>query len=314
MKKGIFCISIDTELLWGRHDLRPAYKEFVWRAEKERAIIKKILALFKKYKIDATWAIVGHLFLNRCRRKQSIKHSEIVRPRYDWLKSDWFSEDPCSSILKSPQWYGEDIVDEIKGHKTQEIGSHSFSHILFGLNGCTVECAESEIKTCIQLAKEKEVEMTSFIFPRNSVGHLDILRKYGFRSFRSINEHWYDNIPYVSKILAIIDLFIPIAPSVYIPRVMHGMIDIPASMYFVSARGLRKYIPRNTRFQKAKLGLDRAIEEKKVFHLWTHPTDFVDNMDKLFLNFEEILKYAAKKRDRDGLEIKTMSAIADLYI
>jgi len=314
MKKGIFCISIDTELLWGRHDLRPQYREFIWRAEKERGVIKKILALFNKYKIDATWAIVGHLFLSNCNRKQSIKHPEIVRPKYNWLKGDWFSEDPCGNISKYPQWYGEDIVDEIRSHKNQEIGSHSFSHILFGLNGCTVKCAESEIKTCIRLAREKNIEMASFIFPRNLVGHFDILQKYGFRSFRGANVHWYSIIPYASGILAAIGLFIPVAPYVYIPRVIHGMVDIPASMYFVSARGLRRYIPQNTRFYKAKLGLDKAAKEKKVFHMWTHPADFVDNMDKLFLDFEKILKYAAKKRDRDGLEIKTMSAIADLYI
>ena len=57
--KGTFCISIDTELLWGRKDLN--YKHFIPKIKKERKIIKRLLALLNKYQIPATWAIVGRL-------------------------------------------------------------------------------------------------------------------------------------------------------------------------------------------------------------------------------------------------------------
>ena len=60
LNKGVFCISIDLELLWGRKDLN--HENFIWQVKKERAIINKLLEIFKKYKIPATWAVVGKLF------------------------------------------------------------------------------------------------------------------------------------------------------------------------------------------------------------------------------------------------------------
>src|SRR6266478_1850693 len=91
MKKGIFCISIDLELLWGRKDLD--YSKFINKTKKERNIIKKLLALFKKYNIPTTWATVGKLYTG-----------------------------------KNPLWSGKDIVKLIKNQKIHELGSHTYSH------------------------------------------------------------------------------------------------------------------------------------------------------------------------------------------
>ncbi len=96
MKKGIFCISIDTELLWGRNPSK--WQEFYPRAKKVRLIVKRLLKLFEKYQIPATWAIVGNLYLEP-------------------------TADKYSNFLHSP-----DIIRDIRKYKNQEIGCHSFSH------------------------------------------------------------------------------------------------------------------------------------------------------------------------------------------
>lgn len=262
--KGIFCISIDTELLWGRWDLN--YQPFIARARKERVIIKNLLELFKKYNIPATWAIVGKLFTR-----------------------------PPKSTKNAKLWYAPDLIQMIREYPDQEIASHSFSHIIF--NQCSNQQAENDIKNCVKVAREQGLKLTSFVFPRNKIGHLEILKKHGFTSFRGQDlRNW--------------ELLFHSTPPVYGVKIESGLVNIPGSMYFVSARGLKYFIPPGLRRFKAKLGIDKSIKEKKVFHLWVHPVDFTDNTESLFAEFEEILKYAQERINLKLLESKTMREIA----
>lgn len=264
MKKGVFCITLDTELLWGRHDRN--YQDFIWRARKTRPIIKKLLSLFAKYQIPATWAVVGSLFLQ-----------------------------PDSRNKNSDLWHAPDIVKEIKKHKNQEIASHSFSHPEF--DRIEKKEAEVEIKKCLEAAKKEGIKLTTFIFPRNKVGHLGLLRKHGFTAFRGSDlRSW--------------ELLAPWLPPVYTPGKVGGLINIPGSMYFVSARGIRRYLPVWLRVYKAKAGIRAAAEKKKVFHLWFHPIDLADSPRALLGGLEEILHFAKEAHDNKLLEIKTMAQVA----
>lgn len=249
MKKGMFCISIDTELLWGRKDLD--HSKFVTKVKKERDIIKKLLNLFNKYNTPVTWAIVGKLY----------------------EKGDLL-------------WSGVDIIQSIKQAKIHELASHSYTHEDF------TKISASEAK--IEFSKPKAY---SFVFPRNHIAHLPLLKKAGFSTYRGRDKSEYE-------------LLIPKVPPTGTCRQRQGLIEIPSSMYFVSARGIRSYIPFGVRYQKSKLGINQAINRKEIFHLWFHPIDLVDNSANLLSELEMILKYAHKMRQNKLLEIKTMEQIA----
>lgn len=310
-KRGVLCISFDLELLWGRHDLN--YLPFVDRVRRERTIMAELLDLLEKYKVPATWAVVGHLFLSSCSPARSVKHPEIARPKYSWLTKDWFASDPAGNLKTDPEWYGSDIVKTLKASPRQEIGSHSFSHIIFGDPGCSAECAESELKACVALAKKQGVDLDSFVFPRNSVGHLDVLRKNGFRSYRGPDPYNFKS-KLMSRLFMLLELFSLTPIKVATPSLRQGLVNIPGSMYFVSARGIRKFIPKGLRAARAKSGVDLAIKQKRVFHLWTHPTDFADKTALLMCDFEEILRYATEKRRLGLLEIQTMGEISRKFV
>jgi hypothetical protein len=250
MKKGVFCVSIDLELLWGRKDLD--ISKFEDKVKKERVIIKKLLKLFKKYKIPVTWAVVGKLY----------------------EKGDNL-------------WSGRDIVKWIEKDKIHELASHSYSHEIF--TKISKDKADSEIKK----AKAK-----SFVYPKNQIKYLNILKRYKFKSFRGKDKSEYE-------------LLIPRIPPVGNIKITNGLIEIPSSMYFVSARGMKKYIPNNLRFFKSKMGINHAISKKEIYHLWFHPIDFVDNSISLLKELERILMYADKKRKENILQIKTMEQIAN---
>lgn len=249
MNKSIFCISIDTELLWGRKDLD--YSKFIEKTKKERKIIKKLLLLFQKYEIPVTWAIVGKLY----------------------EKGDKL-------------WSGQDIINWIKKEKIHELGSHTYSHEI--MSKISLEKADIEIR---------KSKAASFVFPRNKIKYLHLLRKYGFKSYRAKDKSEYE-------------LLIPRFPPTGKAVKLNNLVAIPSSMYFVSSRGFRKFIPSSLRLFKSILGINKAIKNNEIFHIWFHPADFTENSNALFSELEEVLKYANKKRSEGKLEIKTMQQIA----
>ena len=50
-----------------------------------------------------------------------------------WERGDWFEHDPCTTETLAPTFFGRSLVEKIRACPTpQEIGSHSFSHVIFG--------------------------------------------------------------------------------------------------------------------------------------------------------------------------------------
>lgn len=307
-KKGVFTISIDTELAWGTFDhgghirYRDAYSKY-------RAIVHRLLDLFNTYAISATWAVVGHLFLESCTRENGVAHPQIIRPAYTWFKGDWFSCDPASDILTDNFWYGKDIVEIIrKSSVPQEIASHSFSHIIFSDPGCTMEAAESDISECVRLAMEVGIDMDSFVFPRNGIGFVDILEKYGFKAYRSVSDTCKNKS--FSRARGLLEDILAITPALADTRKDGNLIVIPATMLFRYSYGLSRLIPNGARAARAKKGLNKAEKSNKIFHLWLHPMNFGWNTRKMFNEFERILEYAARLRDAGRIAIMPLREIA----
>ncbi|KPK42873.1 MAG: hypothetical protein AMJ78_00995 [Omnitrophica WOR_2 bacterium SM23_29] len=316
LEKGIFTISIDTELAWGTFD-HGGHIKYREAYEKYRFIIARLLELFKGYEISATWAIVGHLFLDSCHKENGRLHPDIVRPKHNWFPGDWFSCDPGTNLSKDKFWYGSDIVNMIKDAiPQQEIASHSFCHPVFSDKGCSKETAESDIAKCVSLAKEKGIELNSFTFPRNSPGHLDILSKYGFKIFRGKGDVYESNLgpEIIKKTLRLLNDMAASRPPVVMPNIIldKGLIEIPSSMLFRFAYGASKLIPHGFRFKRAKKGIDAAIKQKKIFHLWFHPTSFAWDSENIFREFERILNYASEHQGKKELNIFTLREIRRL--
>ncbi|HJH26326.1 MAG TPA: hypothetical protein C5S37_06005 [Methanophagales archaeon] len=178
-EQPIFIISLDTELIWGIVHTDVDASLLINDKKQCRGAIDTLLNIFEKHNIPATWAVVGHLFLDHCEKEDGIPHRSMPR-----FKDDWYSCDPCTDIQRDPLFYGKDIIEKILSSSVRhEIGYHSFSHVIF--SECIREVAEAEIKEGIKLAKEFGVTLKSFVFPQDKIGHLDILKENGFRIYRS---------------------------------------------------------------------------------------------------------------------------------
>ena len=299
LNKPTFLISLDTELLWG-YAGHPSSKEVSLMKNddtKVRGCIDTLLDLFEKHNIPATWAIVGHLFLDHCECEDGIPHKDMPR-----FKEDWYSVDPCTDIQRDPLYYGKDIVEKILSNRIEhEIGYHSFSHVVF--SECSREVAEAEIKEGIKLAKEFGITLKSFVFPENKIGHLDVLKENGFKMYRgenlgrgNINQNILIRVFNfgINKIIA--------QPAE--PKWMDGIWEIPTSVLFCDPQIKFSVLPR------AKLGLYRAIKSKKVFHIYLHPHSLL-GYPSLRDDLDKFLRIVSKKRDEGKIEVMTMGEFGE---
>jgi len=291
-----FIISLDTELLWGVIHTDADYSRLTRDTSAGRGVINILLNLFEKYDIPATWAIVGHLFLDRCQKEEGIPHRNMPR-----FKEDWYSCDPCTDIHKAPLYYGKDIVEKILSSPVKhEIGYHSFSHVIF--SECSREVAQAEIEEGVKLAKEMGISLKSFVFPQDKVGHLDVLKENGFVAYRGIRARHIgsDGNLLLRKFGGAVDKLIALPVE---PRWKDGIWEIPASMIFLDPLFPFSLVPR------AKRGISRAIKEDKVFHMYLHPENLL-YQPSLGKYLDELLVFVARKRDEGKLQVATMGELA----
>ena len=95
-----------------------------------------------------------------------------------------------------------------------------------------------------------------------------------------------------------------IAPPVEFRKV-EGIWEIPSSMFFFDQQIPQSLLPR------ARIGLERTIKSKKIFHIWFHPWNLLLYY-RMKSDLEEFLKYINKKIEWKKIEVLTMGDLAYL--
>jgi len=311
---GVMVLSLDLELSWGRFD-KLSTSVLDAQSLEERHHIKSLLALLDRYDIPATWAMVGHLMLDSCTRDQEGQaHVEVSpHPRYSWFARDWFCFDPCTRASLASSWYAPDIVDWIRAAKVRhEIGSHSFAHIYYGDRECTSLVARADLQAAVDAAAQKGMVLNSFVFPRDQVGHLPLLKSLGFQSYRGAMPALIPGATRALRRVAnLLDQLCARPPKpVKAEEALPGFWNIPGNHFFMGRDGIRKYIPIASRVRKGKKGIDNAVKTGQLYHLWFHPFNLNTDSDAMFSGLEQIFSYASRMREEGRLNILTMEEYA----
>jgi hypothetical protein len=314
-KRGTMILSLDFELSWGWFDLLPI-ETLEAQSLVEREQIKRLLVLLDHYNIPATWATVGHLMLDHCARDRGDgqAHADVFpHARYSWFPHDWYHFDPCTDARSAPGWYAPDIVEWIRLARVRhEIGSHSFGHIYYGDPECTPSMAQADLKAACEAACRQGIALKSFVFPRNQVGHLDVLKSFGLRSYRGEEPPLVrTGSPVLQKIVHFLDQLLALRPrEVRAEETLPGLWNLPGNHLFMARHGLRKIIPMASRVLKGKRGIDLAVSSGELYHLWFHPFNLNADSDAMLWGLEQIFSYAHRMREQGLLDILTMDDYA----
>jgi peptidoglycan/xylan/chitin deacetylase (PgdA/CDA1 family) len=297
---GRFLLTFDVELLWGLF-FDPRWRR---RAERRhgpiREVFAEILGVLRRRDVRATFAFVGHLFLDRCERVEGRTHPEMPRPSTSPLPGDWYAFDPGTDRETDPLWYGRDLVEAVRAASpAHEIGAHGFSHAFLDSDR---ELARAEMRAARDAGAALGLELRSFVYPRNLVGFPEELPGAGFTHFR---EAWSSG----PRIRSFLRRLRGAAPTVGRPRRVGDVVEVPAGIPILPAMGIRRIVPTASRLRELSRGLDRARDGRACLHLWAHPHNFVEGRSRMIRWLDRALVEVAARRQAGEIDVVTMGEV-----
>lgn len=294
MEAAKFVISLDFELHWGVFDsYGDTYQVNILGA---RNAIPKILELFKKYDIKATWATVGFLF------NESIndyhKYKPGLLPSYKDKKLNAFGVPIGPNEEIDELHYGYSLIQKIAKCPGQELGSHSYSHYYCQAEGQTIEEFSCDIRSSVAVANDKlDLKMKSFVFPKNMVNedYLKVLKQNSFSIYReAAPAKFRHNL--VERVYRLLNSYLKLEKN-KVSRV----VDYDGIKSTVGNRFLRPYTSPLFNYlmlKRIKNEMTFAANNGSVYHLWWHPHNFGINLDENLNNLQSILSTYAALNDK----------------
>lgn len=283
--RGTLTISIDLELAWGVWD-KLTNDDLRLAETLERSICAELIGLFDRYDVPATWATVAALL---------DANSAMNRP----------GKESC--------WYAPDIIEQLfRAKAAHEFASHSGHHIYFD-QASKAEAAD-DIAFAAGIHRAQSLPLRSFVFPRNAVGHLDVLADAGIKTYRGPDVSWTTSARKLGRTVGraanFADKFLPVPPQPVQAAANGALVDIPGSMLLLGRNALRRMVlPQVTR-AKLAAGLSRAQASGGIFHFWFHPSNFYFRREEQFATLAWFLKRARGEESRGRLDIRTMGSYA----
>lgn len=319
MNKGTLVISLDYELMWGIIDVLTKDGYGQTNVKQVPEVIKRLIALFEKYDVHATFATVGMIMYHGV--KELLVDIPKVHPSYTNSLMSPYEHDYIQQIKPDEEcmFFQPEVVKEISKHSGMEMGTHTYCHYYCWAEGQTTDQFDADIRKAIEVAKRDGYELKSIVFPRNQVSdeHLKICAKNGITAYRG-NALKYFNEPnskwegIKNRICRLLDAYINVGGMTSIPynklERKEGMLNVCAS------RMLRPYSPKlsfleGLRLRRIRSEMMHAAKEGELYHLWWHPHNFGANMEENLCFLENVLKTYKDCHDRYGMQSLTMNEL-----
>jgi len=286
---GLFILSLDTEIAWGTYGAAIARQRHAF--DNYRTLLRRLIDLLDQYALPATWAVVGHLFLE----PGSADSVSLRSPEH-------------------PGWYhAPDAIEMIRGARTpHEIGTHTFTHVF--ATEVTPDVWDKELATCQRIHQGHNLPLRSLVYPRNHTAYTETLHRYGIIAYRGAEQKRYRQPSGIAgRVLSYLDYLLALPPVTYDPatlRVNDQLVNLPASQFLMSYDGLRGWIPTASRVRQAKVGIEQAVKRNHLYHLWFHPFN-LGSSPKMYDALEQILREVTRRRDAGDLQVMTMQQTAE---
>lgn len=320
-KQGILVISLDFELFWGIRD-KYSFEEYgpnvlgVWE------VIPKLLELFKKHDLHATFATVGAMFSSDLEDLK--QYLPKVRPAYEDQNLSPYLGYIDESIQHNDQYYfGKKLLELVKKDSNHEIGTHTFSHYYALELGQSQKEFEADLDAAIEIAKANEIKLETLIFPRHQINveYLNSLSKKSIKIYRETEKAWFHSAArgaeesIVKRGFRYLDYFVNLGHQHCqdLSEIKQG------ELYAIRAsRWLRPFKESESRFdqlkiQRIKSQMKYAAQNGKIFHLWFHPHDIGIHQEENFQMLAEIFAYYEKMKKDYQMESRNMKEVVELY-
>lgn len=320
---GVFVISLDFELYWGVRDLLPL-EEYGGNILGVHQVVPRLLELFRRYEIHATWAVVGFLYFRDVAELRN--HLPPALPAYENPRFDPYAALPAlAACAPDPRYYfAPDLIAAIAATPHQELGSHTFSHYYCLEKGQSLGEFQADLDAAVAIAVAKTGRRpVSIVFPRNQyrTDYLRACAAAGIRAYRGNPSSWiwYPSVlerdGALRRAVRLADAYINLTGHHGHRReAMRASGGLPANIaasQFLRpwSRSLRWLEPLKER--RIKQSLTWCAKKGLVYHLWWHPHNFGADLEENAGQLERILQHFARLRDRYGMRSLSMGEMAD---
>ena len=311
---GTLIVSLDFELFWGMLD-QCALEDYQDNVLGGRAAIPRLLALFQKYNIHATWAAVGFLFAENYQElKRYFPHQLPSYAKQDLTPYHWFDrigEDENTA----PCFYGSSLLRLVADTPGQEIGSHTFSHYYCREAGQTPEQFAADMAAAKKIAADHGYDLTSVILPRNQCepAYTRVFRDLGFTAYRDEENDWiHEKIKFrpLLRILRLADVYFPLTgQGGYHPEKENGIWNLVGSRMYKPIFRPLGFLEKQ-KIRRIKAQMRHAAKKGMTFHLWWHPHNIGIRTEEHLAQLEELFAYYQELHTQYGMESLNMQEAA----
>lgn len=312
--KGGFVISIDFELLWGVWDVATKQK-YGANITGVKEVIPALIKAFKDYNVRATFATVGFLFAEN--KDEVGRFIPEEKPRYSNPGYNVYLDEFAAignDENDDPYHFGYSLFEMLK-QSEHEIATHTFSHYFCLEEGQSAAEFDADIKAAVKIAKAKNTEIYSLVFPRNQINeqYLPVLASNGINVYRGNPESWIykprkfsAEVPFI-RLCRLLDTYFPVSGyNTFSDLRNTGLpVNVPASRF------LKPYNKNLAWLEKLKLKrimneMTYAAKNKEFYHLWWHPHNFGVNIRENMENLTSLLKHYQFLHTKYGFANLTM--------
>lgn len=311
---GKLLVSLDFELFWGMLD-QCTLEEYQDHVLGGRAAIPRLLDLFQKYDIHATWATVGFLFADNYQELKAFFPRELPSYLQENLSPYGWFEKIGEDEKTAPCFYGSSLIRLISRTPGQEIGSHTFSHYYCREKGQTENQFAADMRAAKQIAAAHGYELTSVILPRNQCEpeYTKVFQELGFTAYRDEENDWiHEKIKFrpLLRLLRLADVYFPLTgQGGYLPRKEDGIWNLVGSRMYKPIFGPLHFLEK-LKIHRIKAQMHHAAKHNLTFHLWWHPHNIGVKTEEHLQQLEALFVYYQMLKEKYGMESLNMQEAA----
>lgn len=314
---GIFIISLDFELQWGRFDKIVLDAQVQKSLLNTRSIVPEKLKLFQASGIHATWATVGMLFNKSVSEWEKNKPELLpafennIRSSYQYITNNGFTSQ------EDEYHFANDLIYQISKTNGQEIATHTYSHYYCLEKGNTAEQFRSDLHAAKKMAAAQNIQLNSLVFPRNQYNniYLEICREEGITAVRTNPYNWYwsptTDEGIIRKVFRSGDAYLPIGKSKIYTKELIKSEQSSLPHQLPASRLYRAWQPKYPLLNKLKLErikneMTMAAVTGSYYHLWWHPENFGNYPMECMKELEQIVSHYQMLASKYSFQSLTM--------
>lgn len=302
--RGAVVLSIDFELRWGMHHvIREGSDAYAANLLNAPSAAEMLINELCARGIRATWATVGAM---ACEGWDDYWARAPRGPRYAdrrlAVMRTFQDLDPAGGMH-----FRRATVLRISQSPGQELGCHTFSHVLCAREGAVDADLEADLRACAVLWMELFGSTPrSLVYPCDELCHLHKLAPLGIRVVRVPGSVWARRPAVLRQAVAAANAFL--SPASHEPYGTHDGLVLTEGSRFVRF-GLPEPLWQ-VHLDAVRRSLRRVVAGR-VLHLWWHPHNLGGDLVRSAQRVRSLLDAVQECMESDGLQSLRMEDLLE---